>query len=124
MNHWSFSTVVGYGMHCIWILVSHLPASAPVLDDMLNFLPATLELAGAALVLILFTSVPLGIWGRRAIRDRLPDFVVRIVAFLGVSMPNFWLAFLLVMVFSVYWQWFTGAGLRRLAAFSPPPPCR
>ncbi|SQD00840.1 nickel ABC-transporter, permease protein [Escherichia coli] len=31
----------------------------PVLDDMLNFLPATLELAGAALVLILLTSVPL-----------------------------------------------------------------
>ncbi len=36
----------------------------PVLDDMLNFLPATLELAGAALVLILLTSVPLGIWAR------------------------------------------------------------
>ena len=37
----------------------------PVLDDMLNFLPATLELAGAALVLILLTSVPLGIWAAR-----------------------------------------------------------
>ena len=32
----------------------------PVLDDMLNFLPATLELAGAALVLILLTSVYTG----------------------------------------------------------------
>ena len=48
----------------------------PVLDDMLNFLPATLELAGAALVLILLTSVPLGIWAARH-RDRLPDFAVR-----------------------------------------------
>ena len=67
----------------------------PVLDDMLNFLPATLELAGAALVLILLTSVPLGIWAARH-RDRLPDFAVRFIAFLGVSMPNFWLAFLLV----------------------------
>ncbi len=64
----------------------------PVLDDMLNFLPATLELAGAALVLILLTSVPLGIWAARH-RDRLPDFAVRFIAFLGVSMPNFWLAF-------------------------------
>ena len=44
----------------------------PVLDDMLNFLPATLELAGAALVLILLTSVPLGIWAARH-RDRLPE---------------------------------------------------
>ena len=76
----------------------------PVLDDMLNFLPATLELAGAALVLILLTSVPLGIWAARH-RDRLPDFAVRFIAFLGVSMPNFWLAFLLVMAFSVYLQW-------------------
>ncbi len=65
---------------------------------MLNFLPATLELAGAALVLILLTSVLLGIWAARH-RDCLPDFAVRFIAFLGVSMPNFWLAFLLVMAF-------------------------
>lgn len=38
----------------------------PVLDDMLNFLPATLELAGAALVLILLTSCR-SVSGRRAI---------------------------------------------------------
>ena len=81
----------------------------PVLDDMLNFLPATLELAGAALVLILLTSVPLGIWAARH-RDRLPDFAVRFIAFLGVSMPNFWLAFLLVMAFSVYLQWLPAMG--------------
>ena len=81
----------------------------PVLDDMLSFLPATLQLAGAALVLILLTSVPLGIWAARH-RDRLPDFIVRIIAFLGVSMPNFWLAFLLVMFFSVYLQWLPAMG--------------
>ncbi|MBB7562364.1 nickel ABC transporter permease subunit NikB [Escherichia coli] len=75
----------------------------PVLDDMLNFLPATLELAGAALVLILLTSVPLGIWAARH-RDRLPDFAVRFIAFLGVSMPNFWMAF------SVYLQWLPAMG--------------
>ncbi|MDU3068476.1 MAG: nickel ABC transporter permease subunit NikB [Escherichia coli] len=75
----------------------------PVLDDMLNFLPATLELAGAALVLILLTSVPLGIWAARH-RDRLPDFAVRFIAFLG------WLAFLLVMAFSVYLQWLPAMG--------------
>jgi nickel transport system permease protein len=64
----------------------------PVLDDVLRFLPATLQLAGAALVLILLTSVPLGIWAARH-REHLPDFIVRLIAFLGVSMPNFWLAF-------------------------------
>jgi nickel transport system permease protein len=81
----------------------------PVLDDVLRFLPATLLLAGAALVLILLTSVPLGIWAARH-RDRLPDFIVRTIAFLGVSMPNFWLAFLLVMFFSVHLNWLPAMG--------------
>ena len=40
----------------------------------------------------------------------LPDFAVRFIAFLGVSMPNFWLAFLLVMAFSVYLQWLPAMG--------------
>ncbi len=70
----------------------------PVLDDLLHFLPATLLLTGAALALILVTSLPLGIWAARH-RDRLPDYIVRLIAFLGVSMPNFWLAFMLVMLF-------------------------
>ncbi len=81
----------------------------PVLDDVLHFLPATLQLAGVALILILLTSVPLGIWAARH-RNSLPDYVVRLIAFLGVSMPNFWLAFLLVMFFSVYLQWLPAMG--------------
>ncbi|MCE9899915.1 nickel ABC transporter permease subunit NikB [Raoultella terrigena] len=81
----------------------------PVLDDVMHFLPATLQLAGAALVIILLTSVPLGIWAARH-RDRPADFIVRAIAFLGVSMPNFWLAFLLVMLFSVYLQWLPALG--------------
>jgi len=81
----------------------------PVLEDVVNFLPATLQLAGAALLLILLTSVPLGIWAARH-RDKMPDFAVRAVAFLGVSMPNFWLAFLLVMLFSVRLKWLPALG--------------
>lgn len=81
----------------------------PVLEDVLHFLPATLQLAGAALLLILLTSVPLGIQAARH-RDRLPDYAVRALAFLGVSMPNFWLAFLLVMFFSVHLQWLPAMG--------------
>lgn len=81
----------------------------PVLDDLLHFLPATLQLTGAALVIILLTSLPLGIWAARH-RDRLPDFAVRLIAFLGVSMPNFWLAFLLVMLFSVHLRWLPAMG--------------
>lgn len=73
----------------------------PVLDEFLYYLPATLQLAAVALFLTLAVSLPLGIWAARH-PDRLPDQIVRAIAFIGVSMPNFWLGFLLVMVFSVW----------------------
>ena len=73
----------------------------PVLDEFLYYLPATLQLAAVALFVTLAVSLPLGIWASRH-PDRLPDQIVRGIAFIGVSMPNFWLGFLLVMVFSVW----------------------
>jgi nickel transport system permease protein len=82
----------------------------PVLPDLLYYLPATLKLAGVALVLTLGISFPLGMWAARY-RDRFPDQAVRLVAFFGVSMPNFWLGFLLVLVFSVYLGWLPPMGM-------------
>lgn len=80
-----------------------------VLPEILHFLPATLQLAGVALVITLTASVPLGVWAARY-RDRLPDQIVRIIAAMGVSMPNFWLGFLLVMLFSVHLGWLPPMG--------------
>jgi nickel transport system permease protein len=82
----------------------------PVLPDLLYYLPATLQLAGVALVLTLGISFPLGMWAARY-RDRFPDQAVRLLAFFGVSMPNFWLGFLLVLVFSVYLGWLPPMGM-------------
>jgi nickel transport system permease protein len=73
----------------------------PVLDEFLYYLPATLQLAAVALVVTLAVSLPLGIWAARH-PDKLPDQIVRGIAFIGVSMPNFWLGFLLMIVFSVW----------------------
>lgn len=81
----------------------------PVLDDLLYYLPATLELAGAALVLTLAVSLPLGIWAALR-RDRWQDHLARGFAFFGVSMPNFWLAFLMVYLFSVKLGWLPALG--------------
>ncbi|MGE4336450.1 MAG: nickel ABC transporter permease subunit NikB [Pigmentiphaga sp.] len=81
----------------------------PVLPDILHFLPATLQLAGMALVLTLGISIPLGMWAARH-RNGMPDQVVRIIAFVGVSMPNFWLGFLLVLMFSVHLGWLPPMG--------------
>jgi len=82
----------------------------PVLPDLLYYLPATLKLAGVALVLALGISFPLGMWAARY-RDRFPDQSVRLLAFFGVSMPNFWLGFLLVLVFSVHLGWLPPMGM-------------
>lgn len=81
----------------------------PVLPDLLYYLPATLQLAGVALGLTLCVSIPLGMWAARH-RNRMPDHIVRLIAFLGVSMPNFWLGFLLVLLFSVQLGWLPAMG--------------
>lgn len=70
----------------------------PVLDDLLAYLPPTLELVVASTLIALVLGVPLGVLGARY-RDRLPDHLSRLVAIAGVSMPTFWLAMLLQLVF-------------------------
>ncbi|MFC0282287.1 nickel ABC transporter permease subunit NikB [Camelimonas abortus] len=81
----------------------------PVLPDMLARLPATLELAGLSLLITLAVSLPLGAWAARR-RDGLPDHLVRLIAFIGVSAPNFWVGFLLVAVFSAQLGWLPSMG--------------
>lgn len=81
----------------------------PVLADVLYFMPATLLLAGVALSFTLVVSVPLGIWSARH-KDGWPDQIVRGIAFLGVSMPSFWLSFLMVLLFAVWLRWLPPLG--------------
>ncbi len=81
----------------------------PVLADVLYFMPATLQLAGVALLFTLVVSVPLGIWSARH-KDGWPDQIVRGIAFLGVSLPNFWLSFLMVLLFAVWLRWLPPLG--------------
>jgi peptide/nickel transport system permease protein len=73
-------------------------AALPVV---LERLPATLELAGAALVLALLIAVPLGVVAALK-RNSLVDLAVTSLATLNKAMPNFWVAILLIMLFSVH----------------------
>ncbi len=81
----------------------------PVAEEIAHYLPATLQLAGAAIGVMILFGVPLGIWAAVR-RDRWPDQVTRAVVFLGVSLPNFWLAFLLVLLFAVTLGWLPAIG--------------
>ena len=81
----------------------------PVLDDLLYYLPATFQLGGLALAMTLLMSIPLGLAAARW-RNRWPDQLVRLVTFIGVSMPNFWLALGLIALFSLWLGWLPPLG--------------
>jgi nickel transport system permease protein len=91
----------------------------PVLTDILQAIPATLQLAGAAMALVLLAGLPLGLLAALH-RDRWPDHLTRALALLGVSLPNFWLGFLLVLLFSVQLGWLPAMGRQGWASLVMP----
>jgi len=76
-------------------------AAQGVLPALLARLPATIELAVAAVVLSVGIGVPAGILAALR-RDRAADLAVRFVSITGISFPVFWLGILLQLVFFYY----------------------
>ena len=70
----------------------------PVLDDMTQYAPATIELATLAAILTIAVGVPLGVLAAVK-RDGWLDHAARLACLVGVSAPTFWLAFLVLAVF-------------------------
>lgn len=72
-------------------------------------IPATAELAAAALVVAVAIAFPLGVIA--AVRKDSPwDYGAMTVSMLGVSIPNFWLGPILILVFSVWLGWLPVSG--------------
>lgn len=92
----------------------------PVAQDLAQRLPATLELVLAGLLLAALLGLPIGMAGALW-KDRLPDHVGRVFAVLGVSLPVFWLALILLYVFFFQLGW-APAPLGRLPITMSPPP--
>ncbi len=86
----------------------------PVVALIAERLPSTLELTAAGTALAVVFGVSLGVVAALK-RHTFVDGQVMTVALLGVSLPNFWLAILLILVFSVLLRWFpaTGSGTLR-----------
>jgi ABC-type dipeptide/oligopeptide/nickel transport system permease component len=72
----------------------------PAFGLVLERMPATFELAGAALVIALALSIPAGIVSAVR-RNTVVDYVSTVFALLGQSMPTFWLGIMLILFFSV-----------------------
>ncbi len=72
-------------------------------------LPATFELAAAALVIALAIAIPAGIVSAVR-RNTIVDYVATVVALLGQSMPTFWLGIMLILFFSVQFNVLPSSG--------------
>lgn len=70
----------------------------PVLDDLVRFFPATIELALAAMIFAIVLGIPLGVISAVA-KDRAIDQITRTISVSGISMPAFWLGLLLIYLF-------------------------
>jgi peptide/nickel transport system permease protein len=86
----------------------------PVLAAFLENLTPTLSLAILAQIIAIFISIPLGILAASK-RGTAVDQTVMIFSLLGISIPNFLLALLLVLVFAVNLSWLPVAGFQPLA---------
>jgi ABC-type dipeptide/oligopeptide/nickel transport system permease component len=95
-------------------LGTSLRTNQPVSSVIAERMPATFELAGAAVIVAVVIAVPLGVLA--AVRAGTPiDHSATTLALVGISMPTFWLGPLLAIVFSVMLGWFPVSGRGTLA---------
>ncbi|MFN8524853.1 MAG: ABC transporter permease [Chloroflexota bacterium] len=81
----------------------------PIGPDLATRLPRTLELTVAAVVIGSLIGIPFGVFAA-VNRNRIGDYVVSVVALLGLSSPVFVLGTLMVLVFGLWLRWFPATG--------------
>lgn len=84
-----------------------------------NALPATLLLAFISMAVSIVLSIPLGIKAATA-RGKGADQLIRILSLVGLSFPNFWLAIMLVLLFSITLGWLPPSGMSGMASYVMP----
>jgi len=102
-----------YGTYLKGLLVGDLGRSMryrrPVLELVLERLPATIELAGVAAILAVLVAVPAGIVSAIK-RDSLYDNAFMFLSVFDQSVPIFWLGIVMILVFSVQLHWLPTSG--------------
>ena len=96
-----------------------ISSQRPVLDDIAQYAPATVELSTVAFLLSLLIGLPLGVIAAIE-RDSWIDHLARAVSLIGVSSPTFWLAFIMLAVFYGWLGWAPGPGQIGADQFPPP----
>ncbi|MCW3476951.1 ABC transporter permease [Limobrevibacterium gyesilva] len=112
-RYWIFLSGLAHGDFGVSIV-----SRRPVLEDIADYAPATVELASVAFLLSLVVGLPLGVMAAVK-RDSWIDHVARALSLVGVSAPTFWLAFVMLAVF--YGALDVAPGPGRLDPVSFPP---
>jgi peptide/nickel transport system permease protein len=86
-----------------------LRTNQPVLHLIAQKLPATIQLAVMAIVIAFLIGVPMGILAATH-KNTVLDYVANIVALSGLSIPNFWLGIMLILLVSVQLKWLPASG--------------
>ncbi len=82
----------------------------PVLDVLFPALKNTIILMGTAFTLAVLVAIPIGTFAASRPRSAV-DYGINLFAFAGISIPSFWLALMLIIVFSVFLGWFPAGGI-------------
>lgn len=114
VQYWDFLTDIMHGNFGM----SHF-LERPARDLLLERLPATLQLAGAAFALAVAVGVPLGVVSAVK-RDTFIDTFAKFFATLGIATPSFWIAIMLIMLFGAILGWLPTYGRGGLEHFILP----
>jgi peptide/nickel transport system permease protein len=80
----------------------------PVVEELARRLPVTLELSLLATLFAVLIAVPVGVVSATR-QDTLRDYAARSTAVLGLSIPSFWLATLVIVLPAIWWGWRPGS---------------
>src|SRR5207344_1771433 len=81
----------------------------PALEVVVERIPATLQLAATASLLIVLVAIPLGVLAA-AFRNSWLDHASSGLALVGQAAPSFWLGFMLILLFAVHLRWVPTSG--------------
>ena len=94
-------------------LVNHQPVAKLILER----LPATAGLMGCAILLAVILAIPLGLIAG-AFHNKWVDRIITFMSYIGISVPVFWLAILLIYLFAVKLDWLPSMGMRTIGVNS------
>ena len=83
--------------------------NVPAIGLILERMPATLELATAAMLIAVLLGIPLGLWAGLKPRSAAGKLIMA-GSILGFSLPTFWVGLMLILVFSVWLGWLPTSG--------------